>query len=109
RQSDAELIHCINLVSPTLMFCSPRHVDTARRLGIPLPRIILLGDEYETFLHQASDREPAVPVSPEDGLLILYTSGTTGFPKGALISHRALAARAALMYADWKLDAEDGF
>ena len=33
--------------------------------------------------------EPDVPVQPEDPHIILYTSGTTGFPKGALFSQRA--------------------
>jgi fatty-acyl-CoA synthase len=109
RQSDAELTHCINLVSPALFFCSPRHLQALQRLGIDLPRTIVLGDEYETLLQQSSAQEPGAGVTPEDGLLILYTSGTTGFPKGALISHRALVARAALMYADWRLDPNDGF
>jgi len=43
-----------------------------------------------SFTH-AIDREPldAFPaVSPDDVAVLLYTSGTTGFPKGAMISHR---------------------
>jgi fatty-acyl-CoA synthase len=109
RQSDTELTHCINLVAPSMLFCSPRHVGTLTRLGLALPRVVVFGDEYETLLAQNSSREPAVAVSPEDGMLVLYTSGTTGFPKGALISHRAMVARAALMYADWRLSPEESF
>ncbi len=47
--------------------------------------------DYETLLAAASDREPGISVSPEDPWTIMYTSGTTGRPKGAVRSHRASA------------------
>lgn len=46
---------------------------------------------------------------PEAGLTILYTSGTTGLPKGALISHRAHIARSMVFAAQLALDPGDGF
>ncbi len=47
---------------------------------------------WEAALAPASDRFETVPSGPADPVLISYTSGTTGPPKGALHGHRVLAA-----------------
>ncbi len=46
---------------------------------------------YEDLLATASDREPEVVVSPDEAWCFMYTSGTTGRPKGAVRSHRGIA------------------
>lgn len=45
---------------------------------------------YEDLLAAASPVPPSVRVSEDDVAWLLYTSGTTGFPKGAQLSHRNL-------------------
>jgi fatty-acyl-CoA synthase len=47
--------------------------------------------DFETLLAAASDREPSVAVKPDDPWTLMYTSGTTGRPKGAIRSHRGSA------------------
>lgn len=44
---------------------------------------------YEDLLAAARDSEPDVEVRPADPWTLMYTSGTTGKPKGAIRSHRA--------------------
>jgi acyl-CoA synthetase (AMP-forming)/AMP-acid ligase II len=43
---------------------------------------------YGGLLVGQSSAEPAVPVSEDDPFIVMLTSGTTGFPKGCLTTHR---------------------
>lgn len=46
------------------------------------------GLDYDAFLEKGSEREPDVDVSPDDLSDLWYTSGTTGAPKGIMLTHR---------------------
>lgn len=94
RQATPELQHCINLVTPKVLLVSARHAARLKDLKTDGMTVLTFDEDYETRLATASAAEPADIVDPEDGLFILYTSGTTGLPKGAVISHRAEIARA---------------
>ena len=65
------------------------------------------GDGYEAWL-AAHEPDPAHHASaPDDCFLQLYTSGTTGFPKGAMLTHRSMLAHSANVAADADLGPAD--
>ncbi|MBI2206787.1 MAG: AMP-binding protein [Candidatus Rokubacteria bacterium] len=100
RLAPPELRHCVGLVSPALVVVSERHTGLLANAGVGRLPTIVLGADFEERIAKASPREPEIAAEPEDGLLILYTSGTTGLPKGAVISHRAEIARYLVYYAE---------
>lgn len=92
--------------------CGARVVIASLEKGLPLlerlegsgvESLILYGDDVPTgavafndLLDKGSEEFEAVLAAPESLSTICYTSGTTGKPKGAMLSHRAVATNIAM-------------
>lgn len=120
RLAPEELAHCVQLAQPRLLFASERYADLAGSLAgslaagvgapsaAPLADPLQIADVLGLLAQRAPDTQPPC-ADPEQGLLLLNTSGTTGLPKAALISHRAEIARMRVLRMDLDVGPEDAY
>jgi len=89
-----QLVHVLSHSDTEVVFVAPEYRDK-------LAEIMAQVDRPIRVIETTDDLGPAWPVAdnppaeaampaPEDTALLLYTSGSTGLPKGAMISHRAV-------------------
>ncbi len=80
--------------------------DGLDELDKPVTRIVIQGSptsaslSYEELLDAAAESNYVAPEDPERPVLMLYTSGTTGVPRGVVFSHEAIERRIATDRAD---------
>jgi fatty-acyl-CoA synthase len=94
-----ELVYVIRNSEPSVLLFGPEFislVEEARTgFGSPLHLVAISGEPLESgptlssVMREQPTSEPAVTVDPAAPFAIMYTAGTTGFPKGALTSHSA--------------------
>jgi acyl-CoA synthetase (AMP-forming)/AMP-acid ligase II len=102
----ADLAHQLRDAGARILFSSPGGLERARAAlaepGVQVAEIVVLGDPAPgrgpvpeirlADLLASHTPAPRVPVDGEDLAALPYSSGTTGLPKGVLLTHRNLVA-----------------
>lgn len=102
-----ELAFIVNDAEARALVVDEEHLGIAEQLEsrfTAVEHVIVLGNTpplgmiaYEDLLSSAAEAEPDLNPSPDSLLFIMYTSGTTGMPKGVALTHRNNQAHTELM------------
>jgi len=100
RLAPGEMAYIINHAEAKVLFVGPEFLPHLEKIEGDLTTVkhtIVLGDDaarptYEAWLSEYAGDDPKVPATGDDVCFQLYTSGTTGLPKGVMLTNDNLFA-----------------
>ncbi|MCI0429379.1 MAG: AMP-binding protein, partial [Rhodospirillales bacterium] len=107
---ETELSHLLADAEPALVVCPPEKAEWVATLARGA-QVLTLGAEGDGSLLEAAVDAPAIrgvcDRAPDDLAALLYSSGTTGKPKGAMLTHANLASNGETLMRAWGFTGSD--
>jgi long-chain acyl-CoA synthetase len=112
RLTPAEIAYTINDAGSAIVIVGPDFFQTIAEIRPQLAgvkQIVAIGEHpgwqsYESWLGPGTASDPNAPVRDQDVCMQLYTSGTTGLPKGVLTTNANVFALLGKVQAPWHFD-----
>jgi malonyl-CoA/methylmalonyl-CoA synthetase len=105
-----ELAYLLRDADPRLVIAGRSGAATLQALA-PQTRLLPVDADRPfqqwKLISEFPDRDPEIALDPEQTVLILYTSGTTGDPKGAALTHRNLLHNIRNIIRVWEIHTSD--
>ena len=116
RSAGDEVDYAVNDCGAKVLFVGVElmpTIDAIRDRLVNVERIITVtpdgaeGDEYEAWLASSSPLDRPEETSADDICLVMYSSGTTGRPKGVMLSHRSMVRHTDNAHEGWGFEEGD--
>ena len=100
RYTSDEIRYCLNLADCSILIFGPEFIGRVEEIADRLEKIKYtfyvgqdcprFSESYDNLVNYCSPLSPDIEITEDDDAAIYFSSGTTGFPKAILHSHRAL-------------------
>ncbi len=116
RSAGDEIDYAVNDSGAKVLFVGSELMPTIAEIRDRLPNVHTIievtpegaeGDAYEAFLASATPCDDGPDVLEDDVCLVMYSSGTTGRPKGIMLTHRNMVQHTLNAHDGWEFEPGD--